>query len=199
MSKRILTLGLTSASLLVILACGGGDTAPPPTPPPATATSIAYTNPTPPSGPGDSFYLNKNTALSTGTHLVLDLCGAPTTVNAGGVVLTLNLDTTKATWANVSGNTPVANGSIFAAPIVQGKITGSTLQVVVTEKGYATSKPLVNPHPILRIALDLKTGLAVGTTIAITRDPDLTKSQVILSNGTIISMPEVKIGTATAQ
>ncbi|MDP2877014.1 MAG: hypothetical protein Q8O00_12580 [Holophaga sp.] len=193
MSKRILTLGLSTVSLMLLLACGGGGSTPPP--PPATATSITYTNPT--SVPGTSYELRKNTTLSTpGSHLVLDLYGPATSVTGSGVVLTLNLDGAKATWGNVSTGNLVTNGNLFVAPIVKAKVTGDSLQVVVTEKGTGTAKPLAGP--LLQIAVDLKTGLTLGTPIAIT--PDLTKSQVILQGSANPSnLVDLRIGTLTAQ
>lgn len=194
MSKRILTLGLPSVSLMLLLACGGGggETTPAPTP---TATSIAYSDPT--SVPATSFSLKKNSA--SGTHLLLDLYGPTTSVTGSGVVLTLTLDTTKATWSS----TPVINGSLFTtnvngAPIVNFKLSGTTngtLQVVVTERGVITAKPFTGP--LLQLALDLKTGLAVGSTITLT--PDLTKSKAVLQGTPDPSTLDLKIGTMTAQ
>jgi len=113
------------------------------------------------------------------------------------VVLTLNLDTAKATWGNVSGTALVTNGSVFTNAIAQGKLSGSSLQVVVTERGVGSPKTLNGP--LLQIALDLKTGQAIGSVITLT--PDLTKSQ-ILSRGltdTIAPLPDLRIGTLTAQ
>ncbi len=189
MSKRILTLGLPSLSLVLLLACGGGST--PATP---TATSITYTNPT--AVPATSYYLNKNAALSTpGTHLVLDLCGPATTLTGSGVVLTLSLDTAKATWSTV----PVINGGLFTDPIVKSKLSGTgngTLQVVVTERGFATPKAFGGP--LLQIALDLKTGQSLGTAVTLT--PDLTKSQALLgATGTLTPLSDLRVGSLTAQ
>jgi|GEM_PF-2032366 len=195
MSKRILSFGLPSLFLMALLACGGGGSGTPaPTP---TATSIAYANPT--GVPATSYYFNKNTALSTpGSHLVLELFGPATTVTGSGVVLTLNLDTAKATWANVSGGVPVANGTVFAnnangAVIVKGKISGGTLQVVVTERGVVSPKAFTGP--LLQVALDLKPGQSLGSSISLT--PDFAKSNVLL--GDLSSVPDLKVGTLLAQ
>jgi len=194
MSKRILTLGLPSVSLMCLLACGGGgsssDTSTP------IATSIVYTDPT--GVPATSYSLKKNTALSTpGTHLVLDLYGPATSITGSGVVLALNLDLAKATWSS----TPVTNGTVFVTnangdPIVKGKLTGSTLQVVATERGVATAKAFSGP--LLRVALDLKSGLTSGTAITMTLDS--TKSQALLGTpGAIAALPDVRIGSLKAQ
>jgi hypothetical protein len=137
MSKRILTFGISSASLLLLMACGG-DPAPPPQPPPK-ATTLVYTDPT--GVPATSFYLKKNTA-STAGHLLLDLYGPATALTGSGVVLTMSIETSKASWGNVSGSNPVANGTVFVAnangaPIVQGKVTAGVIQGVVSERGHA--------------------------------------------------------------
>lgn len=194
MSKRLFALGFSSASLILLLACGGGSNpAPPPTP---TATTLVYTDPT--GVPATSFYLKKSTT-STASHLVLDLYGPATALTGSGVVLTLSIETSKATWGNVSGSNPIANGTLFVAnsngaPIVQGKVTAGVLQGVVSERGHAGAKALTGP--LLKLALDLKSGLSLGTTIAIT--PDLTKSRVMLSDGTMPLMADVKVGTLVA-
>ena len=196
MSKHLVTLALSSISLMAILACGGGgggNATPTPTPTPTPlATSIAYSNPT--GVPATAFYLSRN-ASTSGSHLVLDLFGPTTAVTGSGLVLALNLDTTKATWSSV----PAVNGSLFTtnvngAPIFRSKITGNTLQVVATERGSVSAKSFSGP--LLQIALDLKTDQTVGSTITLA--PDLTKSQVLLS-GTISALPDLKIGTLTAQ
>ncbi len=193
MTQRLRILAFPSISLLYLLACGGGSSksTPPPTP---IATVIAYTDPA--GVPATSFCLKKNSI--SGTHLVLDLYGPVTPVTGSGVVLTLNLDTTKATWGNVSGTALVTNGNVFASnAIVKGKLSGGCLQVVVTERGVGSTKTLNGP--LLQIALDLETGQAIGSVITLT--PDLTKSQ-ILSHGTtntIGPLPDLKIGTLTTQ
>jgi hypothetical protein len=188
---RAIPLLLSAASLLIILGCGGSTSSPQP---PAPATTLGYANPT--GVPAASYQLTRNASLSTpSTHLVLDLYG-PTSGTGSGVVLTLNLDTALAAWGMVSGTSPVANGSVFAtnaagAPVVKGKISGGTLQLIVTERGVATPKALSGP--ICQIAVDMKTGLATGSTVALT--VDLAKSKVL--NGTVQSLADLKIGTLT--
>jgi hypothetical protein len=198
MSTQTSTFGLASAFLLLLGGCGGGGQNTP-TPPPPQATSLAYTNPS--NVPTNAFYLTKNASLSTSAHLVLDLNGPAGLVTGSGVVVTLTLDTAKATWGNVSGTLPVANGIVFTAnangaPIVSGKITGSTLQALVTERGLASAKGLLGP--LLQIALNLKPGQAIGSEITLT--PELAKSKVLLAGATDPSpLPELKVGTLTAQ
>lgn len=197
MSKRILAYGLSSAALMLVLACGGGGGGD--TPAPKTATGFSYTNPT--GVAGTSWYMNQNTSLSTpASHLVLDLYGPATALKGTGVVLTLSVDTTKATWGNVSGSSPVANGTVFAPnaggdPIVQGKVSGGVLQVVVSERGLSTAKDLTGP--LLRVALDLASGQKAGSAVTIT--PDLTKSKVMLQNGDMSALAGLQVGSTKLQ
>jgi hypothetical protein len=46
------------------------------------------------------------------------------------------------------------------------------------------------------VPVDLKSGLNTGTTIAIT--PDLPKSHVVLGDGTMPAMVDLKVGTLVA-
>lgn len=193
MLKQTFLLGLGMVSLGALLGCGGGGGTTTPPPGPTVGSAIVYTNPV--GVPATAFSLVRNAALSTpGTHLVLDLFGPANTVTGSGVVLTLTLDTTKATWSSA----PVSNGNLFAsnpqgAPIVKVKVTGGTLQVVVTEHSLTTPKALNGA--LLRVALDLKPDQPVGATIGL--GADLAKSQVLL--GTVTPLADLRIGTLTIQ
>ena len=96
-------------ALAAFVACGGGGGGSSTPPAPTYATSLVYTDPT-----SGTYQLKKDTALSTGTHLVLDLVG-PTSGTAAGATLSLSADTTKVAWTNVSAsepaNTYVQNGT----------------------------------------------------------------------------------------
>ena len=158
------------------------------------AASLAYTDP----GSG-SYLLKKNTALSTATHLVLDLVGPATT--GSGVSVTLAVDTTKVAWANVASTdaagTYVQNGGTFnlgaGLPILKGKVSAGVLQVTVAQKG--SGSPLALNTPLVRVALDLKTGQLIG---AIALSADSTKCQVLDGAGTIVPIV-VGVGTLSAQ
>ncbi len=197
---------LTASSLLAVaglVACGGGGGGSSPAPTP-TATGLAYTDPNPTSG---TFLLKKDTTLSSGSHLVLDLVG-PATGTASGVTLTLNADTTKVAWTNVAAtdpaNTLVQNGLQFVlgsgTPILLARTYGTTtLMATVAQKGLAVSPALLN-GVLLKVALDLKPnlGLAQGTTIQLSADS--TKSLVLDgTKGTPIGPITVSVGTLTAQ
>ncbi len=159
------------------------------------ATSLAYTDPT-----TGTYQLKKNVALSTATHLVLELVG-PAATTGSGVLGTFSTDTAKVTWVNVASgdpaNTYVQNGAAFtlgAAPqILKGKVTGSVLQVAASQKG--TASPVALNVPLLRIALDLKSAQATG---AITFSADSTKCQLLDATGLIVPIT-VTVGTLTAQ
>lgn len=193
MSKRSLHLCLSVIPLTAFVACGGGgggggaSSASP-----STALSLSYTDPKGVSS--TSYSLNRDIALSTPDHLVLDLYG-PATLTGSGVVLTLDLDITKATWGYVSGSDPVVNGSVFANPVVKGKISSGTLQVVTTERGFGSPKAFNGP--LLKIALDLKAGQVAGSTIVVT--PDLSRSQVLLGTGSVMPLPDISVGTLITQ
>lgn len=193
-TKRLLWI---PGSLLLagLLACGGGGGSTPPTP---TATGLAYTDPA-----SGTYLLKKDTALSSGSHLVLDLVG-PATGTASGVTLTLNADTTKVAWVDVPAGgtttTLVQNGTQFTlgtgTPILKGKASGTTLQATVAQK--APTAPASQNGVLLRVAVDLKTTLALAQGTAITLTADGTKSQVLDGAGTISAIT-VSVGTLTAQ
>ncbi len=159
-----------------------------------TATVLAYTDPT-----TGTYQLKKNAALSTATHLVLELVGPATT--GCGVSATFSADTTKVTWVDVpAGGTTtafVANGTAFALgtppQILKGKVTGNVLQVAVAQKGLAS--PVALNAPLLRVALDLKAGLPTGT---VTFSADAAKCQVLDAAGTLSTIT-VTVGTLATQ
>ena len=197
MFKRTLFPGLMPITFLGLLACGGGshDAQPQPA---SAATALTYFDP---SGvPATSYFLARNTSLSTGAHLVLDLHGPATTVTGSGVVLTLTLDPSHAIWGNLSGTTPVANGSVFLAnpsgdPVVKGRVSGGSLQVVVTERGTGSAKAFIGP--LLQLALELKAGQPRGSVILLTAD--LSRSKVLLPGSVDPTpLPDLRIGTLTA-
>ena len=160
-----------------------------------TATALAYTDPT-----TGTYLLKKNAALSTATHLVLELVG-PAATAGSGVSASFTADTTKVTWANVASSDAAATylqtGGTFnlgtGTPILKGKVTGGVLQVTAAQKG--TASPVSLNAALLRIDLDLKTGQTPGT---VTLTPDATKCQVIDSAGAIQTII-VTAGTLTAQ
>ncbi|NTW86480.1 MAG: hypothetical protein HGB30_09995 [Holophagaceae bacterium] len=159
------------------------------------ATALAYTDPT-----GSNYLLKKNTSLSTATHLVLDLVG-PAATTGSGISASFTADTTKVAWSNVASTdvsgTYVQNGTAFTLGtgplILKGKVTNSSLQVVAAQKGTAT--PVSLNAPLLRLALDLGSGVIPGT---ITLTSDNTKAQVLDSTGNPSSIT-VTVGALTAQ
>lgn len=189
-----------SAALMLagLMACGsggGGSSAPPPATP--TATGLTYTDPT-----TGSYRLVKNTA-SSGAHLVLDLLG-PASGTAMGVSITLNADAAKATWVDVppGGTTAVLmqNGTQFSlgsgTPIQKARATGGLLQVTVAQKAPTAAAALNGP--LLRVALDLKSGAGLPQGTVIPLSTDATKCQVLDGAGAIGPIT-VSVGTLTAQ
>ena len=195
MMKKLISVPATLA-LVGMMACGGGGGSTPP--PPPTATSLAYTDPT-----SGAYLLKKNTALSTSSHLVLDLVG-PATGTGSGATLTLNADTAKVTWTNVAStdpvNTLVQTGTQFnlgtGTPILKGKASGTALQATVAQKAPTAAAALNGT--LLRVALDLKPNLGLAQGTAITLTADGTKCQVLDGTGTIGPIT-VSVGSLTAQ
>lgn len=161
----------------------------------ASAATLAYTDPT-----TGTYLLKKNTTLSSGTHLVLELVG-PAGTTGTGVSVAFSTDTTKVTWTNVApGDAPstfVANGTALtlgvAPQILKAKVAGNSLQATVAQKG--TGSPVSLNAPLLRVALDLKPSQTPGP---ITLSADSAKCQVLDGAGTISGIT-VTVGTLTAQ
>lgn len=159
------------------------------------ATSLAYTDPT-----TGTYQVKKNVALSTATHLVLELVG-PAATTGSGVLGTFSVDTAKVTWVNVASGDPattyVQNGTAFTLgttpQVLKGKVAGAVLQVVAAQKGPAS--PVTLNAPLVRFALDLKPAQATGV---ITFSADNTKCQVLDGTG-VIAPITVTVGTLTAQ
>lgn len=151
-----------------LLGCGGGSKTSP-APAPSAATSLAYTNPA-----SGEYRLVKNTDLSSGAKLVLDLMG-PSTGTGSGVSITLTAGA-QVSWVNVNGGdsagTYLANGTAFtlgsSPQILKAQVTGNTLVATLAEKGHGTPKAL--NVPLLRVAVNLRPGVgtASGATITLT-------------------------------
>jgi hypothetical protein len=190
--------GTAFLALAGFLACGGGGGGSTPPPAPATATSLVYTDPT-----TGTYKLVKN-AASSGSHLVLDLMG-PSSGTASGVSITLSADAAKVTWVDVPAGgttaTLMQNGTQFTlgtgTAIQKAKATAGVLQATVAQKGLAVPAASLN-GALLRVALDLKSGLGLSQGTAITLSADAVKSQVLDGAGTITPIT-ISVGTLTAQ
>jgi hypothetical protein len=188
--------GTAFLALAALLACGGGGGGSTP-PAPATATSLAYTDPA-----TGTYKLVKN-AASSGSHLVLDLMG-PSSGTASGITVTLSADAAKVTWVDVpAGGTTavlVQNGTQFnlgtGTPIQKAKAAAGLLQATVAQKGLAVPAASLN-GALLRVALDLKSGLGLAQGTAITLSADAAKSQVLDGAGAITPII-ISVGTLTA-
>ena len=165
-------------------------------PPPASTRS--YVDPT-----SGSFQLKRNAALSSSSHLVLDLVGPPTGAGAG-VSITLSTDVAVVTWVDIPAGgtaaTLVQNGTQFSlgagVPLQKARATGNSLQVTLAQKAPTPAATLNGT--LLRIALDLKAGLGLvsGTGIPLTVD----QSKCMLLDGDGLIAPiTVAAGTLTAQ
>jgi len=154
-------LFLAPALLTLCLACGGANHVNQPDPGPN------YTNPT-----TTGWCLQKNTSLSTGRHLVLDLVG-PSGGSGLGVALSLDLgrDANKASWASVhtTDSDFVKNVSYdlgSGSHALKAAVSSGVLRLGVFSKGLS-AHPTPYTAPLVRIALDLKEGLKAGDTVTI--------------------------------
>lgn len=160
---------------------------------PAPAAALVYTNPT-----TGTYRLVKNDGLSTATHLVLDVTGVGAPSGAG-IAFTYTVDTTRATWAKVTGTDAeyIQAGDVFtlgSVPIgIKGKVATTTLTGGLGQKGIVSPAPVALTGVMARVALDLKSGAPVGA--ATLTSP---KAQIIAADGTITTVTVVP-GTLSAQ
>lgn len=150
---------LAGFALLALAACsgGGGGGGGTPTPSKTIADTLAYTNPT-----GSGYLLVRN-ASSTSSHLILDLVGPASSVS--GVGFSLSADQTKVTWSNVGSDK--VNGPLFSNALVKTKLSGDVLQAGVYQKGTGAAVSTSSTSVLAQVAVDLKSGIPVNTTVAL--------------------------------
>lgn len=150
--------------LLTLLACGGG--APAPTASsgggstPSAATGFEYTDPV-----STGWRLQRNAALSTPTHLVLELW-APAGEQGTGAGLVLAAEPAQCAWAKVaSADADLLQNLAFSEPVLaRSKAEGGELQAGAYRKGLAS--PATYGGALLRVALDYKAAnLAPGSAL----------------------------------
>ena len=186
--------GMAAAAAIVagLLACGGssspnaGASAPAARP----ATALVY------AAPRASGYQLVQDASSTGSHLVLDLVG-PQGAQIKGVLFSLSVDGTRASWGNPGGSDPyLKEGQVLAlgtgTKLLKSQLGGSTLQAAIFQKGSVPAATLGN-QPILSVALDLKAGASPGA-VSLS-----SPAAQILDAGGATQAITVAAGTLTAQ
>ena len=184
-------VSLAALALALLTGCGGGSSS---SSRPTVATALTYANPV----TSADFNLVQNVAASTSTRLVLDLV-AGTTQSSMGVAFFLTVDSTKATWSAAGGDyvTPGTVLDLGSAPkLLASKVQGGNLQVGLFQKGGTATA--LGSAPILSVALDLGSGVAPGTTVALA--PQTGKTAVSLSAlGATPGTVTIAVGTITAQ
>ena len=151
--------------LALALACGGGGSSSPPVVTPAPpAPKLVYTDAT-----AGTIQLHGNAALSTTTHLVLEVVGTDATALSAGLCMSLNVEPAVAQWAKVQAADPdlVQNGAVYTlgtgVPLLKAKAAGGTLTFVVGQKGYNSA--LATNGVLARVALDLQPGASAGLVV----------------------------------
>lgn len=185
---------LCGLALAGLVACsGGGTTTPPPPPPKTIADRLDYTNPT-----SGTYTLVKDTTNSTSTHLVLNLMG-PVGTPTTGVGFYLSADSTKVTWSKPTGSdTILAHSGLFdlgsAPQLMVGKSSGDQIQVGFYQKGTIPSvKTLTATSVLATVALDLKSNVAVGSTVWSSTQAPSTKAVLNQASGVPVSIATIPI------
>lgn len=183
---------LAGLTLLALAACsgGGGGNSQPPVPPKTIADTLTYTAP---SGTG---LLLLRDASSTSTRLVLNVVG-PASTALSGVGFQLTADQTKVTWANLGSDK--VSSTFFSNTIVKTKLSGDTLQAGVFQKGTTAPVTTGSASVLAQVALDLKSGLAVGTTITLSAPAGKSAIMNPSTNPTVTTPLTLNVGTLKAE
>jgi hypothetical protein len=142
-----------------------------------------------PSATGYDFRFIKNAALSTPTHLVLDLVSTGRRDSSAGLAFTLSVGATNVvSWAKVvpSDSMMVQNGTVFnlgTSPIgLKTTVENAVLNAVVAQKGLGSPHAL-DQGTLARIALDANPAAGPGVVALST-----VKFQILTSTGAIINL-----------
>ena len=165
-----IALGL---ALALTLACGGSSSSTPAPAAAAPAATLAW-NYTDAAAKAGTVILTRDAALSTPTHLVLDVVGTDPTVLSAGLMLTLQVEPTVAQWSKVQAADTdlVENGAVYdlglTPKILKAQASAGTLSVVVSQKGYF--KALGTQGILAKVALDLQPAAVAGQVVLSTPD-----------------------------
>jgi len=154
--------------LALALACGGSSSYTPPAPATPAATPLAWSY-TDAAATAGGIVLVRDAALSTPTHLVLDVVGTDATVLSAGLMLTLQVEPTVGQWSKVQAADTdlVENGAVYdlgATPrILKAQSAAGVLSVVVSQKGYF--KALATKGILAKVAVDLRSAAVAGQVV----------------------------------
>ena len=166
---RTTTLAVLGTGLALALGCGGSGGGAPAastaTTPQSSATlSLAYADAT-----DGTVILVRDAALSTPTHLVLDVVGTDANTLSAGLLMTLSVEPTVAQWSKVqpADGDLVENGAVYdlgtGPQILKAKASAGTLTFVVGQKGYFNA--LGTSGVLAKVAMDLQPAAVPGQVI----------------------------------
>ena len=142
-----------------------------------------------PPATGCDFRFIRNAALSTPTHLVLDLVSTGRRDSSTGLAFTLSIEATNiVSWSKVepSDSMMVQNGTVFnlgTGPIgLKTTLENAQLKAVLAQKGLGSPHAL-DPGTLVRIALDANPAARPGVVTLNT-----VKFQILISTGVIINL-----------
>lgn len=185
LSLRTLGLAGLTGVLACLTACGGNGSSNTP----GATSGLSYVNPT------TTGYRLVLDAASTPSHLLLDLVG-PSGAQIQGGTLNLNVDTTKATWANPGGSDPyLLPGTALSlgtgTPLLKSKLAGPVLEAGLFQKG-AASPATLGQQAIFTVALNQVAGAKGAVSLS------ATGGQILEGSGATQSVV-VAVGTLSAK
>lgn len=146
---------LAGAVFLNLLACGGSRSSSP-----APASSLVYTDPA-----AGGFRFVRNAALSSNTHLVLDLLG-PNDLTGRGVAFTLAYGNAPVAWSRVApADSHFMQNLAFdlgtGVQIFDTQISNDVLRAGAFQKGHGNDRPF--SQPLVRVSLTARQPMTVAS------------------------------------
>ncbi|MDR0498414.1 MAG: hypothetical protein LBH03_01605 [Holophagales bacterium] len=154
-------------------------------------SKMTYTDPM----PGNYYRFVKNKAMSTSTHLVLDLVTAGQSGQSAGLAFTISCSSASVVnWARVASTDTmlVQNGTIFnlgsGLTGLKATVENNQLKAVIAQKGITNSVNL-NDGVLARVALDCNPAAAPTQTISLSVD----KFRITSNTGAITTIAPINV------